>query len=204
MYLSDNDILNEVEQGRLKISPFCPKQIRQVDNQPVLSFGTSPAGYDVRLQHEWKVFMRKQENKAYNTFDPIPYSIEDNRIIDPLNFDQSLVKILTGPELILRPGQYALASTLEEFEIPNNIMGTWMAKSTYARCGLIFNTTPVQPGFKGNVVMEFFNATQHPMLIRADHGFAQVIFGYTKTPCISDYSVQGGYQGQTGVQLPKV
>lgn len=206
MYLSDNDIRNEVKAGRLVITPFQEEQVREVDGNRVLSFGTSPAGYDVRLQHEWKVFKK-----------PIPPIYEDigggaticrggrrGQVIDPLNFDESIVEVRTGNELILQPLEYALASTLEHFEIPNNVVGTWMAKSTYARCGLLFNTTPVQPGFKGNVVMEFFNATSFPMIIRADQGFAQVLFAYTHTPAWNDYSIAGGYHQQVGVQLPRV
>ncbi len=205
MYLSDRDINNEVSAGRLKITPFESGQIRQVADQRVLSFGTSPAGYDVRLQHEWKVF-KKRGGVSYEEIGAGATICRggDNRIIDPLNFDESLVEIFHTPELILEPHQYALASTLEHFEIPNNIVGTWMAKSTYARCGLFFNTTPVQPGFKGNVVMEFFNATNHPMRIRADQGFAQVLFAYMHTPAQNNYYVAGGYQDQIGVQLPKV
>lgn len=203
MYLSDRDICNEVAAGRLVISPFQASQIREVDNRRVLSFGTSPAGYDVRLQHQWKVF--KEPEKVGRFRDDILVGFgPDQRIIDPLDFDETLVDLLEGPELLLDPGQYALASTMEHFEIPNNIVGTWMAKSTYARCGLFFNTTPVQPGFKGNVVMEFFNATKFPMLIRADQGFAQVLFAYTHTPAQAGYDVAGGYQNQQGVQLPKV
>lgn len=203
MYLSDNDICNEVAAGRLVISPFQASQIREVDNSRVLSFGTSPAGYDVRLQHEWKVFRNPEKVWRYCGdiivgFDPDP------RVIDPLNFDETLVELIKGPELLLNPGQYALASTMEHFEIPNNIVGTWMAKSTYARCGLLFNTTPVQPGFKGNVVMEFFNATSFPMVIRADQGFAQVLFAYMHTPAEVGYDGAGGYQNQIGVQLPRV
>lgn len=206
MYLSDNDIRNEVKAGRLVITPFQEEQVREVDGNRVLSFGTSPAGYDVRLQHEWKVF--KNRKPAVIALDPGSDNINtdqsDTRVIDPLNFDESIVEVRTGNELILQPLEYALASTLEHFEIPNNIVGTWMAKSTYARCGLLFNTTPVQPGFKGNVVMEFFNATSFPMIIRADQGFAQVLFAYTHTPAWNDYSIAGGYHQQVGVQLPKV
>lgn len=203
MYLSDRDIRNEVHNERLVITPFEASQIREVDDQRVLSFGTSPAGYDVRLKHEWKIFNKREKVPRYRDGHLAGFG-PDLRVIDPLDFDESLVTVIKAPELILEPGQYALASTLEHFEIPSNIVGTWMAKSTYARCGLLFNTTPVQPGFKGNVVMEFFNATDFPMLIRAGQGFAQVLFAYMHTPAEAGYDVTGGYQNQQGVQLPKV
>lgn len=205
MYLSDRDIRNSVETGRMVITPFQPEQIRATEGNRVLSFGTSPAGYDVRLQHEWKVF--KNRKPEIVTLDPGSDAVSiqrDNRVIDPLDFDESIVEVRRGNVLILQPHEYALASTLEYFEIPNTVVGTWMAKSTYARCGLLFNTTPVQPGFKGNVVMEFFNATSFPMIIRADQGFAQVLFAYMHTPAEVGYDGAGGYQNQQGVQLPKV
>lgn len=208
MVLSDNDVLNEIEGGRLVITPFESKQIREVEGKKVLSYGLSPAGYDVRLMPEWKVFEHPLDINdivdkliAQKNGVSMPKPI---KVIDPLAFDEDVVYVVRDNELILPPNTYALASTLETFHIPDNITGTWMAKSTYARCGLMLNTTPVQPGFKGQVVMEFYNGAHLPIILRADQGFAQVQFSYTNTPSRTDYSKAGGYQGQSGVQVAKV
>lgn len=192
MFLSDSDILRRISAGVMQITPFVDHCVRQdADGAPVLSYGLGPAGYDVRLKPVWKVFRRSK--------------ISSLGFIDPKQFNDALLRVVEEDELFLQPGEYALAVTLERFVLPNDVQGTFFAKSTYARCGLMLNTTNVQPGWEGEVVMEFFNAAPLPLLLRANEGFAQIKFDVAESPSTLGYGVGGGvYQGQSGVQTPKV
>lgn len=216
MFLTDKTIRRLVESGELGITGFVPEQVREVSGAKVLSYGLGPAGYDVRLKPEWKVFKRPvyrpglavlhrpEDIVSYNSLcggidTPAP------AVIDPKNFDEeAFLDVYNGNELVLWPGQYALAVTLERFTLPENVQGTFFAKSTYARSGLILNTTNVQPGFDGEVVMEFYNGAGNPILIRADEGFAQIKFEYGDDHVEQSYRTNGAYQEQTGVQTPKL
>lgn len=226
MFLSDVDIKEYVAKEALVIEPFVDHCVRENETGKVLSYGLGPAGYDVRLKPLWKVFAmpdvniahsnqsrthisRLQTPEAMATYKGIlgnlPLDMPEVLVIDPKNFDEKLfLTEVESEELLLWPGQYALAVTLEYFEVPNDLQGTFFAKSTYARWGLMLNTTNVQPGFKGEVVMEFFNASSSPILLRASEGFAQVKFDVARTPAAADYSKVGKYQHQTGVQAAKV
>lgn len=188
MVLSDITIQELMAQGLLKIEPFAPLTTHH-DGERVISYGLGPATYDVRLGHKWETF-KKEANGVR---------------IDPKvdNMDR-VTKVHVGPELWLEPGEYGLAHTLEYFELPDNVIGLFMAKSTYARRGLMFNTTPVQPGFKGQVVMEFHNPTAFPILLRADEGFAQLKLDFLSVPPSMSYGENGRYQGQSGIQHAKV
>ena len=215
MFLSDKTIRRMVKSGELGISDFVAEQVREVSGAKVLSYGLGPAGYDVRLKPQWKVFKRPrywqgleslhrpEDIESYDSF----CVVSENKppvVIDPKNFNEAeLLDVLDGDELVLWPGQYALAVTLERFRLPGDVQGTFFAKSTYARSGLILNTTNVQPGFDGEVVMEFFNGAGNPILIRANEGFAQIKFEYGDSSVEQSYDRGGNYQGQSGVQVPK-
>lgn len=226
MFLSDVDIKEYVGKEALVIKPFVDHCVRENESGKVLSYGLGPAGYDVRLKPLWKVFAMPDVSVAHSDHSKshisrlrtpeelasyksilgaLPIRGLETPVIDPKDFDEKLfLTEVESEELILWPGQYALAVTLEYFEVPNDLQGTFFAKSTYARWGLMLNTTNVQPGFKGEVVMEFFNASSSPILLRANEGFAQVKFDVARTPAADDYSKVGKYQHQTGVQAAKV
>ena len=216
MFLTDKTIRRLVESGQLGITEFEPTQVRMRNGEKVLSYGLGPAGYDVRLKPLWKVFKREPYNpileeirtsEHLETYRSSALSIcaDVPTLIDPKRFDEAeLLDVHEGNELVLWPGQYALAVTLERFSMPENVQGTFFAKSTYARSGLMLNTTNVQPGFDGEVVMEFYNGAGNPILIRADEGFAQIKFEYGDDHVDQTYQLGGTYQDQTGVQTPKV
>ena len=220
MFLSDNDLKSSTD--LVKITPFVDHCVRRdAEDRPVLSYGLGPAGYDVRLKPHWKFYSvplyepRKPDAGGPHITDLLtPNALEAYRkttgfifdvpeVIDPRNFDEKkFLREVESEEIIIWPGQYVLAVTLEHFELSNMVQGTFFAKSSYARFGLILNTTNVQPGFKGEVVIEFFNGGSHPILVRANEGFAQIKFELAHTAAEVPYDQIGRYQGQTGVQTP--
>lgn len=203
MVLSDIEIRRLVMEKDM-ISPFqegCVREIpeyllHQKGNGPlkVLSFGLSSGGYDVRLEEEFKVFTNVYGN-----------------IIDPKRFnEQCLVDmpvIEEGNEkyIIIPPNSYALGLTVERFNIPRNVGVIVIGKSTYARCGIICNVTPIEPGFEGKVVIELANTTNLPAKVYANEGIAQFIFYYLDQDCEVSYGDRAGkYQGQNSLTLSKV
>lgn len=170
------------------ISPFEPKQVRTgLDGQKLISYGTSSYGYDVRCAREFKVF-----TNVYSA------------IVDPKNFaDNSFIDIV-GDECIIPPNSFALARTMEYFKIPRDVLTICLGKSTYARCGIIVNVTPLEPEWEGHVTLEFSNTTNLPARIYAGEGVAQMLFFQSDEVCQTSYKDRGGkYQGQVGVTLPK-
>lgn len=169
------------------IEPFEADQIRSLGGQRVISYGTSSYGYDVRCARDFKVFTNIH-----------------SAIVDPKNFDEkSLVDICTDV-CVIPPNSFALARTVEYFRIPRNILTICLGKSTYARCGIIVNVTPLEPEWEGHVTLEFSNTTNLPAKIYANEGVAQMLFFESDEVCEISYKDRGGkYQGQTGVTLPK-
>ncbi len=169
------------------IEPFEPRQIREVGGAKVISFGTSSYGYDLRCAAEFKIFTN------INT-----------TIVDPKNFDPESFVDVNADVCIIPPNSFALASTVEYFRIPRNVLTICLGKSTYARCGIIVNVTPLEPEWEGHVTLEFSNTTPLPAKIYANEGAAQVIFLESDEDCEVSYKDRGGkYQGQSGVTLPK-
>lgn len=153
----------------------------------ILSYGTSSFGYDVTLQDEFRIFTNINSS-----------------IIDPLSFDEKCLVEFKGDVCIIPPNSYILGVTREYFRIPRDVMVVCVGKSTYARCGAIVNTTPIEPGFEGHVVIEISNATNLPMKIYANQGVAQFMFFKSDEECETSYADKGGkYQGQTGMTLAK-
>ena len=172
---------------RKMIEPFEPGQVRNVDGERVISFGTSSYGYDVRCAPEFKVFTNI-----------------NSAVVDPKNFDQSSFVDMTGNVCIIPPNSFALARTVEYFRIPRNVLTICLGKSTYARCGIIVNVTPLEPEWEGHVTLEFSNTTTLPAKIYANEGVAQMIFFESDEVCETSYADRGGkYQGQRGVTLPR-
>ena len=173
--------------GAGMIEPFEPEQVRAVDGRKIVSYGTSSYGYDVRCAGEFKIFTNI-----------------NSTIVDPKNFDVNNFVDFNGDVCIVPPNSFALARTIEYFRIPRNVLGTCLGKSTYARCGLIVNVTPLEPEWEGHVTLEFSNTTPLPARIYANEGVAQMLFFESDEACETSYRDRGGkYQGQKGVTLPR-
>ena len=168
------------------IEPFVPEQVRRHGDEKLISYGLSSFGYDVRCAGEFKVFTNI-----------------NSAIVDPKNFDEKSFVNLESDVCIIPPNSFALARTVEYFRIPRNVLTICLGKSTYARCGIIVNVTPLEPEWEGHITLEFSNTTPLPAKIYANEGVAQLIFLESDEPCAVSYKDRGGkYQGQTGVTLP--
>ena len=169
------------------IEPFEAGQVREHDGRKIVSYGTSSYGYDVRCAREFKIFTNI-----------------NSTIIDPKHFDVNNFVDFTGDVCIVPPNSFALARTVEYFRIPRSTMVICLGKSTYARCGIIVNVTPLEPEWEGHVTLEFSNTTPLPARIYANEGVAQFLFFESDEVCETSYRDRGGkYQGQTGVTLPR-
>ena len=165
------------------IRPFVSKQVRKGK----ISFGLSSYGYDARVSNEFKIFTNVNSG-----------------IVDPKIFKKESFVTKTGKECIIPPNSFALARTIEYFKIPRNVLTVCLGKSTYARCGIIVNVTPLEPEWEGHVTLEFSNTTNLPAKIYAGEGVAQMLFFESDEECEISYKDRDGkYQGQTGVTLPK-
>ena len=183
---SDKWIKQQATNSNL-IDPFEPEQVRNIDGQKIISYGVSSYGYDVRCANEFKIFT--------NTF---------SSVVDPKNFDEKSFIDITSDECVIPPNSFALARTIEYFKIPRSVLTLCLGKSTYARCGIIVNVTPLEPEWEGHVTLEFSNTTNLPAKIYANEGVAQMIFFESDEECNVSYRDRGGkYQGQKGVTLPK-
>jgi len=169
------------------IEPFEAGQVRSVDDKRVISYGTSSYGYDVRCANEFKIFTNI-----------------NSAVVDPKNFDESSFVDWSGDVCIIPPNSFALARTIEYFRIPRSVLTVCLGKSTYARCGIIVNVTPLEPEWEGHVTLEFSNTTPLPARIYAHEGVAQMLFFEADQVCETSYADRAGkYQGQLGVTLPK-
>ena len=169
------------------ITPFEDKLIRRVDDKPVVSYGLSSFGYDIRIQRQFQVF-----TNLYGS------------IVDPKNFDPKGLVNVESDVCLVPPNSFALAVSVERFKIPDNVLCICLGKSTYARCGIIVNVTPFEPGWEGYAVIEISNTTPLPAKIYANEGVAQVLFLESATPCAVSYADRKGkYQNQSGITLPK-
>lgn len=170
------------------IEPFAPAQVKVAGHgERIVSYGTSSYGYDVRCADEFKLFTDL-----------------NSTVVDPKNFDPKSFVDIKGDVCIIPPNSFALARTVEYFRIPRNVLVVCLGKSTYARCGIIVNVTPLEPEWEGYVTLEFSNTTPLPAKIYANEGVAQMLFFESDEPCAESYRDRGGkYQGQTGVTLPR-
>ncbi|MCK9489817.1 MAG: dCTP deaminase [Xanthomonadales bacterium] len=170
------------------IEPFEPGQVRErADGARLISYGTSSYGYDVRCADEFKIFTNI-----------------NSTIVDPKDFDTRNFVDFKGECCIIPPNSFALARTVEYFKIPRRVLTICLGKSTYARCGIIVNVTPLEPEWQGHVTLEFSNTTPLPAKIYANEGVAQMLFFESDEDCLVSYADRGGkYQGQRGVTLPQ-
>lgn len=170
------------------IEPFIEDQVRSIDGRPVISFGTSSFGYDIRVSNKFRIF-----TNVYGT------------IIDPKDFNPKGLVEINGDVCIIPPNSFALALSVEWFRIPDNVLTICVGKSTYARCGIIVNVTPFEPGWEGKAVLEISNTTPLPAKIYANEGLAQVLFFESDTPCKTSYADRKGkYQYQKDIVNAKV
>ncbi|HEX2566840.1 MAG TPA: dCTP deaminase [Burkholderiales bacterium] len=170
------------------IEPFEAGQVKEAQGRRIVSYGTSSYGYDIRCSTEFKIFTNINAT-----------------IVDPKHFDEKNFVDFKGEVCIIPPNSFALARTVEYFRIPRNVLTICLGKSTYARCGIIVNVTPLEPEWEGHVTLEFSNTTPLPARIYANEGVAQVIFIESDEVCETSYRDRGGkYQGQKGVTLPRI
>ena len=166
------------------ISPFEDKQVRAGK----ISFGVSSYGYDARVSNEFKIFTNV-----------------NSEIVDPKNFKPTNFVTKETDECIIPPNSFVLARTVEYFKIPKETLVICVGKSTYARCGIIVNVTPLEPEWEGHVTLEFSNTTPLPAKIYANEGAAQFLFFHGQEICKESYADRKGkYMFQKGVTLPKL
>ena len=181
--LPDHWIIKQSKENKM-IEPFVDAQKRN----GIISYGVSSYGYDARCAPEFKIFTNV-----------------NNAIVDPKNFSDDCFVEVNSDECIIPPNSFALARTVEYFRIPKDVLVICLGKSTYARCGIIVNVTPLEPGWEGHVTLEFSNTTPLPAKIYANEGVCQFLFLRGETPCDVTYDDRAGkYMGQTGVTLPKI
>ena len=184
MSVQSDKWIKQMAKDHKMISPFEDQQVRG----DKISFGVSSYGYDARVSNEFKIFTNV-----------------NSEIVDPKNFKPTNFVTKKSSECIIPPNSFVLASTVEYFKVPKDVLVICLGKSTYARCGIIVNVTPLEPGWEGHVTLEFSNTTPLPAKIYANEGAAQFVFlkGNEK-PDITYADRNGKYMKQSGVTLPKI
>lgn len=186
MSIKSDKWIRQMAAGHDMISPFEPRQVRQGEQGKIISYGTSSYGYDIRCSSEFKVFTNI-----------------NSAVVDPKQFTPQSFVDVHADVCIIPPNSFALARSVEYFRIPRNVLVVCLGKSTYARCGIIVNVTPLEPEWEGHITLEFSNTTPLPAKIYANEGVAQLLFLESDEVCETSYKDRGGkYQGQKGVTLP--
>jgi dCTP deaminase len=181
--MSDRWIRKKAVEERM-IEPFTDTQVRA----GVISYGLSSYGYDVRIADEFKIFTNI-----------------NHTVVDPKDFDPRSFVDVKAKECIIPPNSFALARSVEYFRIPRNVLVVCVGKSSYARCGIIVNVTPLEPEWEGIVTLEVSNTTPLPARIYAGEGIAQFLFFEGNEPCETSYAdKKGKYQAQQGLTLPRL
>jgi len=166
------------------IRPFAESQVRE----GVISYGLSSYGYDLRVADEFKIFTNVNSS-----------------VVDPKNFDSKSFVEFRGPVCIVPPNSFALARSVEYFKIPRSVLTICVGKSTYARCGIIVNVTPLEPEWEGFVTLEISNTTPLPARVYSNEGLCQIVFFESDEECeISYRDKKGKYQAQQGIVLPRI
>lgn len=198
--LSDQEIITlAVEEGM--IQPFYGSQIKQIEGQHVLSFGLSSYGYDIRLGNKLLVANKKWTNMWL-------YRFEEDFIHDPKNINSAAfdeVEPSSDGSMIIPPHGFALGESVEYFQMPPDVLGIALGKSTYARSGLLVNmVTPLEPGWSGTLTIEIFNATPFYAKVYAGEGISQIVFMKGNMPITTYDQRNGKYMEQSGITLPRV
>jgi len=184
MGLKSDKWIREKSLSEAMITPFCEGLV----GEGVVSYGLSSYGYDIRVSDEFKIFTNINAE-----------------VVDPKDFNQNNVVDFKGDVCIVPPNSFALARTIEYFKMPKDTLAICLGKSTYARCGIIVNVTPFEPGFEGHITIEISNTTPLPAKIYANEGIAQVLFLQGDEQCETTYADRSGkYQSQTGITLPRI
>ena len=166
------------------IEPFEDRQVRE----GVISYGVSSYGYDVRVADDFRIFTNV-----------------NSTIVDPKHFDSSSLVEFKGPVCIIPPNSFALGRSVEYFRIPRYVLVICLGKSTYARCGIIVNVTPLEPEWEGQVTIEISNTTPLPAKIHAHEGICQFLFLQGNEACETSYADKAGkYMGQRGTAVPRM
>lgn len=187
MSIKSDRWIRRMAQEHGMIEPFEPGQVKQGEHGPVISYGTSSYGYDIRVADEFKIFTNI-----------------NSAVVDPKAFEPESFVDFRGEVCIIPPNSFALARTIEYLRIPRSVLTICLGKSTYARCGIIVNVTPLEPEWEGHVTLEFSNTTPLPARIYANEGVAQILFLESDEICELSYKDRHGkYMGQTGVTLPR-
>ena len=187
MSIKSDHWIRSMAENEGMIEPFEYNQVKDVNGQRIVSYGTSSYGYDVRCSREFKIFTNI-----------------NSAIVDPKDFDDDSFVDVESDVCIIPPNSFALARTVEFFRIPRKVLTVCLGKSTYARCGIIVNVTPLEPEWEGHVTLEFSNTTPLPAKIYANEGVAQMLFFESDEVCDISYKDRAGkYQGQTGVVTPR-
>jgi dCTP deaminase len=169
------------------IEPFVGEKVRQVDDKGVISYGLSSYGYDIRVADEFKIFTNLH-----------------GAAVDPKNFNPKSFIDVKAEFIDIPPNSFALARSVEYICVPRNVLCICIGKSTYARCGIILNTTPFEPSWRGYVTLEISNTTPLPARIYANEGIGQVLFFESDEECESEYGA-GKYQDQQKeITLPRI
>jgi len=180
--------IEEMARDHQMIEPFSSKQVKEANGKKLISYGVTSYGYDARVANEFKIFTNV-----------------DSDIVDPKNFSNSSFVDRQGDVCIIPPNSFVLARTVEYFKIPRDVLVICVGKSTYARCGIIVNVTPLEPEWEGYVTLEFSNTTPLPAKIYANEGACQFLFLKGDKVCNTSYADKAGkYMGQRGVTLPKM
>lgn len=182
MVKSDRWIKEMASKGM--IEPFNENQVRS----GVISYGVSSYGYDMRIAEEFKIFTNI-----------------NNTVVDPKNFDPRSFVEFKGDTCIIPPHSFVLGYSVEYYRIPRDVLVICLGKSTYARCGLVVNVTPLEPEWEGHVTIEISNTTPLPAKVYANEGIAQLIFLQGSEICETSYADKSGkYQAQKGITLPRM
>jgi dCTP deaminase len=184
MSVKNDRWIRRMVQEHQMIEPFAESQKRD----GVISYGLSSYGYDLRVADEFKIFTNV-----------------NNSIVDPKHFDERSFVEFKGPVCIVPPNSFALARSVEYFKIPRSILTICVGKSTYARCGIIVNVTPLEPEWEGFVTLEISNTTPLPARVYSNEGLCQIVFFESDEICETSYKdKKGKYQAQQGIVLPRI
>ena len=196
MSIKSDRWIKRMSRAQNLINPFEEKLIRTVEDRRIISCGLSSYGYDCRLARD-----------EFKVFSPVTGTEIDPKNFDPNSLlDVPIRRAEDGTDYwLLPPHSYALGVTIERFQIPRNVTALAIGKSTYARCGVIANTTPLEANWCGRLVVELYNAANLPVRLYAEEGFIQILFFESDEECETSYSDRGGkYQDQRGLTLAKL
>jgi dCTP deaminase len=176
--------IRRMAKSQKMIEPFVERSVRQ----GVISYGVSSYGYDIRVSNEFKIFTNV-----------------NSAVVDPKQFVPESFIDYKGAVCIIPPNSFVLSRTVEYFRIPRDVLVVCVGKSTYARCGLIVNVTPLEPEWEGYLTLEISNTTPLPAKVYADEGIAQLLFLAGDGLCETSYKdKKGKYQSQVGIVLPRI